>query len=198
MKDNRGFSLIETLLVISLIAILAGIAAPYLGGLVKKNRIENYTKRIYSDLMNTRIMAVDRNMAHFVVFAFTSPPQYTVVADTNLDGQYGANDTTVLQRSTCDIRPFSYSNLNTTNPVPKDVTITVNITANQTSTVAFAANQLSFNGRGVAGQTGTICVTAANIKPSVNCINVNYTQIRLGVLPLGAQCNVNSCNTISQ
>jgi hypothetical protein len=161
---------------------------------VKKNRIENYTKRIYSDLMNVRIMAVDRNMTHFVVF--TPPNQYTIVADTNLDGQYDAGDTTVLQRSTCDIVPFTYSNI--TNPVPSDVTITLNFAANQTSTVNFAANQLSFNGRGVAGQTGTICVTAANIKPSVNCINVNYTQIRLGVLQSGAQCNVNSCNAISQ
>ena len=67
MKRN-GFTLIELLLVIAIIGILAGLSISGFTSFVTKSRIENQTRRLYADIMNTRVMAMNRNMTHFVVF----------------------------------------------------------------------------------------------------------------------------------
>ncbi len=81
MKKNSGFTLIELLIVIGIVAICAAMAAPSISNLLVKNRLENQVRRIYSDLMNARVMAMSGNRTHFVVFAGNT---WTVFADSNL------------------------------------------------------------------------------------------------------------------
>jgi prepilin-type N-terminal cleavage/methylation domain-containing protein len=185
MKNNKGFNVIELLIVIAIMGILAAIAAPNLTNLVRKNRIENFTRRIYSDLMNTRVMSMDRNMTHFVRFGYIQANQYEIYADTNNSDDYTAGvDSQVLSRSGPDVVPFTF-----TGAVPR----------NELITAAFPGGfpWTSFNARGLAMRQGTICIghTTVNVQPSVNCVVMTPTRIRLGRIELNQGCAGN-CNEI--
>jgi len=177
MKKNKGFSLIEVLLVVALVGILAALAAASLSNLVKKNRVENQIRRIYSDLMNARVMAMNRNITHFVVFAGSS---YTVWEDTDGSETPDAapTDTQRLKRSSVDTTPMTYSN---TTGAPSDSAISQS-----------AGGWVAFNSRGIArtaiAPNGTIWITVAGVNPTRDCISITPTQLRLGKLNGGA-CN---------
>jgi prepilin-type N-terminal cleavage/methylation domain-containing protein len=177
MKKDKGYSMIELMIVIAIMGICVGLAIPNLSNLVKKNRVESQIRRIYSDLMNARVMAMSRNITHFIVFAGS---QYTVMEDTNLNGVPDAvpADTQRLRRSSVDIVPMTYSNTATT---PPDAVI-----------LQSCGGWVAFNPRGIArtaiAPNGTIWITVPNVHPSRDCISISPTQMRLGKWD-GATCN---------
>jgi prepilin-type N-terminal cleavage/methylation domain-containing protein len=100
MKNN-GYSLTELVVVIAILGTLLGIAGISGKTWLGRYRVEAQTKEMFTDLMNARVSALQRNRMHFVNFAGT---QYTIYEDTNPgpdgDGQFQAGDTLVLQKST--------------------------------------------------------------------------------------------------
>ena len=108
MKNYKGFSLVELLIVIAMVGIMAAIAIPNMSEFVRKNRIQNQTRRIYSDLMNMRMMAANTNRTHFMEFGLAGN-QYQVVEDTNGNNtkNTGAGDTIRLTRTA--VVPFTFS-----------------------------------------------------------------------------------------
>lgn len=188
MRNNKGFNLIELLIVLAIMGIAAVIAVPNMANLVRKNRIENFTRRIYSDLMNARIMAMDRNMMHFIRIN-TATNSYEVYADTsNIGtnyGKYDAGDTRVLQRSGPDLVSFTFTGAKPANEQIEDTFTSPDHTA-------------VFNARGLAENSGTICVGQKTVKvwSSVNCIVVNLTRIRLGRIDYNETCNASNCDEI--
>jgi prepilin-type N-terminal cleavage/methylation domain-containing protein len=174
MKKNSGFTLIEILITLAIGALLVGMALPNITNLIVKNRLENQIRRIYSDLMNARNMAMLKNRTHFVVFAANA---WTVFADTDNNDTHDGGDTIVLTRSAVDLVPsFSFS----TN-VPQNAVVVENV-----------GGWIGFNARGIA-RTGnepngtTISVTAPpNIFTYVDCISVSPVMMRLGKLTGGA------------
>jgi prepilin-type N-terminal cleavage/methylation domain-containing protein len=182
--NSKGFNLIELLVVIAIVAVLAGIGIPGFMGFVTKSRIDNQTKRVYADLMQARVMAMNKNMAHFVVFQYKGVTnQYAVVEDTDGDGSYDVpptGDTQVLVRGGADIQPFTFSNQTIQNNVFDD---------------NFLSHRVALNSRGVADNLGTVCIgRTLNIRPMHNCIVVNPTQTRMGRLDaVGANCDASHC-----
>ncbi|MDD3846938.1 MAG: prepilin-type N-terminal cleavage/methylation domain-containing protein [Syntrophorhabdaceae bacterium] len=179
MKTCKGFTLIELLIVVAMIAILAGIAAPNMSGFVRKNRIHNQTKRIYNDLMNMRMMAMNTNRTHFMEFGLAGN-KYQVVEDTNGNNAKDATppDTVRLERTA--IVPFTFGNID-----PGSEAIENN----------FAGGMAVFDSRGIATRQGAICIPSVNLKPTTNCIVVAPTRIRMGQYNGAAGgCNVAACN----
>jgi len=84
---NRGITLIELIIVISIIGILLIALGFSFEGWMGGYRAESQTKEMYVDLMNARARAMQRNRDHFVVVAANN---YQIFEDTNENGTYNA------------------------------------------------------------------------------------------------------------
>jgi prepilin-type N-terminal cleavage/methylation domain-containing protein len=79
-KDNRGVTLIELLIVISVIVILIVAVGFSFQGWIGKYRVETQVREMYVDFMSARARAMERNRMHFVTGTNTT---YSVYEDTN-------------------------------------------------------------------------------------------------------------------
>jgi len=82
MKQS-GFTMIELIIVVSIIAILILAGAFQFMGWIARYKVEAQTKDMYTDLMTARSRAMQRNMTYLVELAATS---YTICEDTNNNG----------------------------------------------------------------------------------------------------------------
>ncbi len=175
----------ELLVVIVICGILAAIAAASMTNLVRKGRIENQARRIYADLNNARLRAMNNNMMHFFRINGSS---YEIYADTSNTGAnyetYNAGDTRVLERGGADIVPFTFSGA---------------VPGNEATQ---AKNEIRFNARGFASAQGTVCVGGNDVvtQPQTNCVVVSATKTRLGWMKLqdikDDKCNADNCREI--
>jgi type IV fimbrial biogenesis protein FimT len=96
-SNADGLSLVEMLIVIAIAGILIAIATIQFGQWNRKYNIEREIKELYSDLMNARSLAMNRNRFHFVSLAAN---QYTIRDDSNDNGVNESADALVLQKNT--------------------------------------------------------------------------------------------------
>ena len=66
MTNGRGFTLVELIVVIAIMGILFSMALLSYQGIQQRNDVEQKVKKMYADLMNTRISAMQRGRDHFV------------------------------------------------------------------------------------------------------------------------------------
>src|SRR3972149_4189981 len=69
MMSSKGFTLIELIIVISIIGILAIALGISFQGWIGRYKIESEVKEMYVDLMNAKTRAMSRNRTHFVTLA---------------------------------------------------------------------------------------------------------------------------------
>ncbi len=84
-RDEKGFSIIELLVVMLIISTLLGIGFFSFRSMNDRYTIERQMKEMHMDLMNARLRAMQRNRIHFVKFTSSppSPPQYAIYEDTD-------------------------------------------------------------------------------------------------------------------
>ena len=170
MRHN-GFSIVEMLIVIAIAGILAGLAIAGFTGFSKKYNVDNETREIYSDLMNVRIMAMNKNRTHFVTLSANS---YTAYDDTdpapNGDGTLTVgSDAVALSQKTLS--------------APKYLPITWSGSA-----------QLEFNSRGLSTTPNTLCIYS-NVQPFYDCVKVSSTRIIIGKLIAQGVCSADNCQS---
>ena len=173
---NRGITLIELIIVISIIGILLIALGFSFEGWMGGYRVESQTKEMYVDLMNARARAMQRNRLHVV--DFPSATQYRIREDTDEDN---VPDT---------ILPS----------FPK--TVQYNISWSWSG----ASNQyrVNFDNRGIVQPAsnplgGTICIAGSSTttSPDYDCVEISQTRINTGKLTTqisaGGACNATNC-----
>jgi len=154
---NKGITLIELIVVVSVIGILVIALGFSFQGWMGKYKVESQIKEMYVDLMNARARAMQRNRVHFVDLPSAQPKQYTIYEDTNTapDGNgtlEAASDTQVLQKTT-------------------DYTIV--------PALAFGDTRFNFNKNGLVSHNGSIRLSST-VTPDYDCIVLFTTRINMG------------------
>jgi len=159
---NKGFTLVELVMVLSIIGILLAAAGFQMSAWLGKARVEEQMKSMFADLTNARVLASNRNRVHFVVM---SSSQYQIWEDTNPgpDGNgipetAAGGDSRILQ-------------INLKDPLLSASTF----------------SQFNFDSRGLMSVNGTIRMQNT-YEAIYDCIAVSSTRIRLGRWD-GASCS---------
>lgn len=85
-KNEAGFSLIEVVVVVLMVAILSAIAAPGWLGFINRQRIYSLNDEVYRTIQNTQSEAKHKKLAHVVEFDKDSdPPRFRVYPITVTD-----------------------------------------------------------------------------------------------------------------
>ncbi|MGE5220652.1 MAG: GspH/FimT family pseudopilin [Chloroflexota bacterium] len=135
--DNRGFSLGEILVAVTVFGILAGIAVPQFIAFQPTSRLNGAARQIYSELMWARSKAVNENSSYVVTF----PTNQTMLISgatsktVNIQTEYSdvtlsatASTITFTSRGTADVGPtITLTNSGGTKTVTVRITGTVNI-----------------------------------------------------------------------
>lgn len=67
MKDRRGFTLIEIMIVLVIVGILATIAVPNFQGWINHMRFTGFLREVYSEFQDARTRAKTTGISHEVV-----------------------------------------------------------------------------------------------------------------------------------
>jgi type IV fimbrial biogenesis protein FimT len=76
MRKDSGFTLIELIVIIAIVAIFAGIAVPNFLSYMPKHRLNGAARQVMGDLMAARMKAVSQNTT--VTVAWVSDRKYKI------------------------------------------------------------------------------------------------------------------------
>ena len=165
VSNEKGLTVIELVAVMVLMGILITMAMISYQTMQQRYQVEQKVKQMYTDLMNTRVRAMQRGRDHFVTMA-TGTTAYRIYEDTFIspdgNGAFDGGDALLTTQSTA---PYTL------------VLSTASLTLVQ------------FNSKGlVAGTTGWVKINTT-VSGEYDCIQID--QIRTGMGKInGANCVV--------
>jgi Tfp pilus assembly protein FimT len=110
---SKGVTIFETIIAMSIAAIISAATIPKYVGYLAKERVTNAANDIVSDIMNSRMSAIQQNRAFKITF--TSTHQYTISRDNNNNGVFETNE--ILETKDISSSAQSMTLSSTANPV---------------------------------------------------------------------------------
>jgi type IV fimbrial biogenesis protein FimT len=112
-KRERGFTLIELIITISIAVIILAILAPELRKMMTRNRLNGAGRQIVNDLMNSRMKASSQNNRFRVIFLDNH--RYMIHDDDNNNNSVDTGEATLTKDIQTSYRDVTFSA--TANPI---------------------------------------------------------------------------------
>ena len=109
MKRSSGFTIIEILVVIAIMAILASLAIPSYLDFFEKGRVRGATEAVYEQLQYARAQALKRSVPIIVDFSADGSTTWYLGITDDLDGTIGC-DATITSAATANACTIEYDN----------------------------------------------------------------------------------------
>ncbi|MBV5329871.1 MAG: GspH/FimT family pseudopilin [Chlorobium sp.] len=170
-NTQKGFTLVEVLIVVTIIGILSAIAVPSFLAWLPNMRIRAEARDLYSNIQRIRSEAVKNNQNWAIVFDTASNSYRIYSSPGDADWTNLANKILVQTKNFADGISFGHGNI-------PDGNSAANPAGNfPPDNVGYAAidNVLTFNSRGVPGESGYVYLQ-----------NQNNTVIAIGTQASGA------------
>lgn len=88
MDSSRGVTLVELVIVLAIVITLVSALGISFAGWIGRYAVEKQVKDIHADMLSARLMALQRNRAHFLQFQDAS--SYRIIEDSNDNGENDA------------------------------------------------------------------------------------------------------------
>lgn len=89
LKDNKGFSIIELMVVLVIVAILAGFGLPEYGRFAAKNRVRGAATGLMQHMRLVRTMAIKENRTYIITINASTNNSYDMGFDGNGNNDLG-------------------------------------------------------------------------------------------------------------
>lgn len=114
--NARGFTLLELIVVISIITILITIAGMSAKPWITQYKAESQVRTMHTDLLQARTLAMQKNKEYFVV---VNAGSYQIIEDTNENGAIDAAPADTYG----ELKPLTYAASSTSVAIPLTITI---------------------------------------------------------------------------
>jgi len=168
-KDSKGFTLIELITVIAIMAITSAIAIPSIMSVLPAWRVNGAARGIEGDMHLARINAISKNTKCRVRFGQPAANQYSLQIDGNRDGDYDDADDVII-RTTSLPAGIEFGATGVASG-PESATPTAD-------GITFDSNVVTFKSRGSAN-TGTVYLIPTSDK-TIRTDRIRAVMVRFG------------------